>query len=318
MHKRERIPRSTRPGTDKGYYVYVADEGGVYIKTIVKKGILTLVMDTDTDKQLATDYITEQDTEKYFIQPGEQEDGDEMEMVSSTSTADYNWDEVEASLANITEAFHKIGNEYEHLCSIVPYMTKTQAANMIGRLPIIPFMGKGGPVKAEMKTELRKSEPTMTTMTAVPQETITETPSITGPERTTVVQVSPGMSLVIEVNVDIEKDAELPQQITEMTEELGTELEKADQYSWYVLSGKGDTPEQKVNEAVKDLNYHNMVVVIAVRDKMINNVGSIHAVAEKWGLSFSVVQHALSGIKEHRQGGQQYDKLAGRPQRRSR
>ena len=61
-----------------------------------------------------------------------------------------------------------------------------------------------------------------------------------------------------------------------------------------------------------------MVVVIAVREKMINNVESICAVAEKRGLSFSVVQRALSGVKEHRQGGQQYDKLAGRPQRRSR
>ena len=39
---------------------------------------------------------------------------------------------------------------------------------------------------------------------------------------------------------------------------------------------------------------------------------------KKWGLSFGVVQWALSGIKEHRQGGQQYDKLAGRLQRRSR
>ena len=163
----------------------------------------------------------------------------------------------------------------------------------------------------------------MTTMTAVPQETITETPSITRPERTTVVQVSPGTSPAIKVNVDpvevyIEKDAEVPQRVMEMTEELGTELEKADQYSWYVLSGKGDAPEQKVNKAVKDLNYHNMVVVIAVGDKMINNIGSICAVAEKWGLSFSVVQHALSGIKELMQGGQQYDKLAGSPQRRSR
>ena len=60
-------------------------------------------------------------------------------------------------------------------------MTKTQAASVIGQLPIIPFVGKGGPVKVEMKTEPRKSEPTMTTMTAVPQEAITETPSITGP-----------------------------------------------------------------------------------------------------------------------------------------
>ena len=202
----------------------------------VLKPSMKRVLDTDTDKQLATDYITEQDTEKYFIQPGEQEDGDEMEMISSTSTADCDQDEVEARLANIVEAFHKIGNEYKHLSSIVPHMTKAQAASVIGRLPIIPFVGKGGPVKVEMKAEPRKSEPTTTTMTAVSQEAITETPNVTRPEETTVVQVVPGMSPVIEVNVgpvgvDIEKDAEAPQQVMEMTEELGTKSEKADQYS---------------------------------------------------------------------------------------
>ena len=46
-----------------------------------------------------------------------------------------------------------------------------------------------------------------------------------------------------------------------------------------------------------------MVVVIAVGDKIINNVGGIQAVVEKWGLSFSVVQRALSSIKEQWQGG---------------
>ena len=74
-----------------------------------------------------------------------------METISSTSTADYDRDEVEASLAAFADAFHKIGNEYEHLCSIVPHMTKTQAANVISRLSIIPFMGKDTPVKTETK-----------------------------------------------------------------------------------------------------------------------------------------------------------------------
>ena len=84
------------------------------------------------------------------------------------------------------------------------------------------------------------------------------------------------------------------------------------------MTGKGDTPEQKVNEAVKELNYHNMLVVIAVGDKTINNIGSICIVAEKWGLSYSIVQRAILGVKEHRQGGRQYDKIARHPQRRSR
>ena len=84
------------------------------------------------------------------------------------------------------------------------------------------------------------------------------------------------------------------------------------------MSGKGDTPEQKVNEAVKELNYHDMLVVIAVGDKTINNIGSIRMVAEKWGLSYSIIQRAISGIKEHRQGGRQYNKIARYLQRRSR
>ena len=84
------------------------------------------------------------------------------------------------------------------------------------------------------------------------------------------------------------------------------------------MTGKGDTPEQKMNEAVKELNYHNILVVIAVGDKTINNIGSIHTVAEKWGLSYSIVQRAISGIKEHHQGGRQYYKIARCLQRRSR
>ena len=131
------------------------------------------------------------------------------------------------------------------------------------------------------------------------------------------------MPLVVEIDtnlekeIDIEKDTETSKKAMKTTGEMGAKPEKVKQYNKYILSGKGETPEQKVNKVVKDINYHNMVVVIAVGDRTINNVGSICTVAEKWGLSFSVVQQALSGIKEHRQGGRQYDKLAGRLQRRS-
>ena len=59
---------------------------------------------------------------KYFVQPEEQEDKDETETISSTSTADYDREKVEMSLQAIADAFHKIGNEYKHLCSMVPHM----------------------------------------------------------------------------------------------------------------------------------------------------------------------------------------------------
>ena len=72
-----------------------------------------LVLDTETDRWLPTDFITEQDTDKYFTQPDEQEDGNDTETISSTSTADYDREEVETSLATVVETFHMIGNEYE-------------------------------------------------------------------------------------------------------------------------------------------------------------------------------------------------------------
>ena len=188
--------------------MYVEDEGGVYIKTMDEQGIPTLVLDTETDRQLMTDYIMEQDTEKYFVQQEEQKDGDEMEMISSTSTVDYDQDEVEASLAAITDAFHKIGNEYEHLCSIVPHMTKIQVANIIGRLPIIPFIGKGAPVKTETKAEPRKSEPTVTMttmMTATTQESATRMTGMAEQERTTKVPITPGMPPVVKVDTNLHR-----------------------------------------------------------------------------------------------------------------
>ena len=69
--------------------MYMEDEGRVYIETMDEQGILTLVLDTETDRQLMMDYIMEQDTEKYFVPQEEQKDGDETEMISSTSTVDY-------------------------------------------------------------------------------------------------------------------------------------------------------------------------------------------------------------------------------------
>ena len=191
-------------------------------------------------------------------------------------------------------------------------MMKVQAANVISRLPIVLFLGKGEKVKTETKLESATMEPTTTT--ASPQQDIPEMPHVSEPERVTTTEskVTPPVPVDVDAEeVDVEKDAETFKKTFEPMEEQGPEAEKTDQYNCYVLSGKGDMLEQKVNEAVKDLNYHNMLVMIVVRDKTINNVGSIHTVAKKWGLSYSIVQRAMSGVKEHRKGGWQYDKITG-------
>ena len=260
----------------------VKDEWDVYIETVDENGVPTLVLDTETDQQLMMDYITEKYTEKYFVQPEEQEDRDEMETISSMSMADYDHEEVETSLTAIADVFHKIGNEYEHLCSIVLHMSKTQATNVIGRLPVIPFIRKNMPVKTETKMEPGKSEPVATTettattsvqisaseaMTLTEQERITETPAT--PKTLPVVE----LDIVPEEEIDVEKmhrHQEKPGKL-----ESGTRPKKSEQYNRYELSGKGETPEQKVDEGIKDINYHHMVVVIAVGDKIIKNIGGI-------------------------------------------
>ena len=142
----------------KGYFVYIEDDDDIYLETKDEEGETVLVLDTEMNQQLVPDLITEKDTDKYFVQPDEQEDKDETKTISSTSMADYNREEVEMSLQAIADAFHKIGNEYEHLCSIVPHMMKVQVVNIIGKLPIIPFVGKETSVKREFKTEV-KTEP---------------------------------------------------------------------------------------------------------------------------------------------------------------
>ena len=148
---------------------------------------------------------------------------------------------------------------------------------------------------------------------------ISEAPQVPEVPRVPEPQVTPSTTGRAEVEeIDLERDAEASSKTPKPVKELSPETQRTNFYQHYVMSGKGDTPEQKVNEAVKELNYHNMLVVIAVGDKTINNIASIHTVAEKWGLSYSIIQRVILGMKEHCQGGRQHDKITGHPQKRSR
>ena len=113
------------------------------------------IRDTDTEQHLPTDLITEAEAATYRVP--EQDNptvDDDAETISSTSTADYDREEVEASLTTISEAFHTIVQEYEKLMTTVPHMSKIQAAQVIAKLPVLPIQ------KQEMKME--KTEATKT------------------------------------------------------------------------------------------------------------------------------------------------------------
>ena len=62
----------------------------------------------------------------------------------------------------------------------------------------------------------------------------------------------------------------------------------------YMLSGKGKNPEEKIQEACKEINYRNLVVLITVGDYIVNQARNIKEVAKKWGLSFGAIQRAVS------------------------
>ena len=132
MTKQDEIPRTEKPGTCHGYYLFVEDDAGYLVEQRDKEGNIHLMKDTDTDRVLPTDYITEAQAETYQIPKKDQQPiEDNAETLSSMSTADYDWEEVETSLTTLADAFHTIGQEYERLVGIVPHMSKVQVVNMV-------------------------------------------------------------------------------------------------------------------------------------------------------------------------------------------
>ena len=264
--KQDEIPCTERPGTNRGYFLFVEDDAGCLIEQ--QNG--QTVQDTDTDQQLPTDLITEAEASTYQIP--EQDDptiDDDAETISSTSTMDYYCEEVETSLSPISDAFHTITQETEKLTDAVPHMSKIQAAQVIARLPVLPIL------KQEVKKE-KVQTADVVEIKPVPG-TSTEWPTA-GAGKTT-------EKLMGEVIVEwtMEEGDDEPNEGT------------VDEYfQKYMLSGKGKNPEEKIQEACKEINYSNLVVFIAVGDYVVNQARNIKEVTKKWGLSFSTIQRAMS------------------------
>ena len=208
---------------------------------------------------------------------------DDAETISSTSTADYNCEEVETSLSTISDVFHTIAQEYEKLTDTVPHMSKIQATQVIARLPVLPIL----------KQEVKKEK--------------LETADVAE------IEPVPGTSME-QPAAEAEKTMEKPTEeatVERTTEEGDDELNEGtvDEYfQKYMLSGRGKSPEEKIQEACKEINDRNLVVLITVGDYVVNQAKNIKEVAKKWGLSFSTIQRAMSRKREHSVGGRQYAK----------
>ena len=268
-----------RPGTDRGYYLFVEDDMGCLIEQ--QSG--QTIQDTDTDQHLPTDLITEAEADTYQVPEQDSPTiDDDAETISSTSTADYNREEVETSLTIISEAFHTIVQEYEKLTDTVPHMSKIQAMQVVARLPVLSIL------KQEVKKEKAEAADVIE-IKPVPGTSAGQ-PAARAEESTE--------ELVGEAIVE---------QTTEQGDDEPNE-NSVDEYFQKYMSGKGKNPEEKVQEACKEINYRNLVVLIAVGDYVISQARNIKEVAKKWGLSFSTIQRAMSRKREHSVGGRQYAK----------
>ena len=264
--KQDEIPHTEKSGTNKGYYLFIEDDTGCLIKQPDGR----TVQDTDTDRRLPTDLITEAEASTYQV-PEQDEPAmdDDAETISSTSTTDYNREEVEGSLTTISEAFHTIAQEYEKLMNMIPHMSKVQAAQVVARLPILPILKQEVKKEKAEVAEVIEIEPMPGTSTELPtagSEKPTE--QVTG-------EVMEG-------------------QIAEREDDEPSKGSKDKYFQRYGLTGKGKDPEEKVQQACKEINFRNLLMLIAVGDYIVNQARNIKETAKKWGLSFSSIQRAMS------------------------
>ena len=201
-----------------------------------------VIRDTDTEQCLPTDLITKEEAATYWVPEQDNRTIDnDAETISSTSTADYDCEEVETSLTTISEAFHTIAQEYEKLTGTVPHMSNIQASQVIARLPILPIQ------KQEMKVEKTEAA------------------------KTVQAEPVPGMSAE-QPAAEAEKPVEEPTEeaMVEPTSEEKDDEPKEENvneyFRKYILTRKGKGPEEKIQEACKEINYRNLVILIAVGD----------------------------------------------------
>ena len=278
--KQDEIPQTDRPGTGRGYYLFMEDDVGC----MVEQQSGPVIRDTDTEQHLPTNLIIEAGAITYQVP--EQDDptiDDDAETISLTSTADYDCEEVETSLTTISEAFHTIAQEYEKLISTIPHMSKIQDAQVIARLPLLPIQKQEMKVEKTEATKIVEAEPVPGTSAEQPTAEAEE--PVEEPMEEVMVELTP------------EKKDDEPEE-----ESINEYFRK------YILTGKGKSPEDKIQEACKEINYRNLVVLVAVRDYVVNQARNIKEVAKKWGLSFSAVQWAMSRKWEHSVGSRQYAK----------
>ena len=95
-----------------------------------------------TDKRvLVPDVISQEMADDYTKEDGLEDDEEsDAETISSTSTANFDREEVEELLSQLSSCQTALSVHYNKLNEIVPHMTNTQVANYLGKTHIMPLV----------------------------------------------------------------------------------------------------------------------------------------------------------------------------------
>ena len=140
--------------------------------------------------------------------------------------------------------------------STVPHMSKVQAAQVVVRLPVLPILKQQVKKENTEVAEVIEIEPTPGTSTEQPAA---------GSEKPTEQATGEVME----------------GQIAEREDDEPSKGSKGEYFQRYMLTGKGKDPEEKVQQACKEINFWNLIVLIAVGDYIVNQARNIKEAAKK-------------------------------------
>ena len=93
------------------------------------------------ERVLVPDVISQEMAEDYTKEDGLDDDEEsDAETISSTSTANFDREEVEELLSQLSSCQTALSVHYNKLNEIVPHMTNTQVANYLGKTHIMPLV----------------------------------------------------------------------------------------------------------------------------------------------------------------------------------
>ena len=135
-------------------------------------------------------------------------------------------------------------------------MSKVQAAQVIARLPTLPALKQELKAKKTETAKMTETEPVPGT-SQEPPAAEAERPAEVPPEE-----------VIAEPTVEEKEDEPDEENVNEY-------------FKKYVLTGKGKGPEEKIQEACKEISYRNLVILIAVGDYIVIKAKNIKEVAQK-------------------------------------